>query len=250
MHSIERYGIVALLFLVVTVVAVLMWDGNKSKKPDAGAGAVASATPPRARTAEPAAQSDAERRLSLVAESQPGPLQRNPRRARPKAEQVEPAPTAEPSALSAGDSELDGHDQGASADASRGQTPRERPAPEQVIGQTELQPAPALTAPPVAAATHAYTVRAGDTLSEIAQRELGSSRRWQELVAANPGLDPAKLRVGKTIRIPGAKGGSEVARATEPAAAAKAPKSEASAKPAAGGKTWKVGKGENLWRIA
>ena len=32
MHSIERYGIVALIFLVVTVVAVLLWDSGTKKK--------------------------------------------------------------------------------------------------------------------------------------------------------------------------------------------------------------------------
>ncbi len=30
MQSIERYGVVALLFLVVTVIAVLVWDGEVS----------------------------------------------------------------------------------------------------------------------------------------------------------------------------------------------------------------------------
>ena len=72
MHSIERYGIVALLFLVVTVVAVLMWDGGKKKRPEELAGAnpapVIDAAAPHA--------IDPENRLSLVAPSKPGPLVR------------------------------------------------------------------------------------------------------------------------------------------------------------------------------
>ena len=93
-----------------------------------------------------------------------------------------------------------------------------------------------------AAPTHAYVVRSGDTLSEIAQRELGSARRWPEIVAVNPGLDPARLRSGKSIQIPGA-GSPSAARAAS-----------APAKPTAGatgeGRTWTVAKGDNLWKIA
>ena len=248
MHSIERYGIVALLFLVVTVVAVLMWDGNREKKGAPGKTALGAAS--RVDPDAPRADADANRRLSLLADSKPGPLQRHPRAGRARADAAqEAASTAPPEAGAALTNPLP--DEG-SAEA-EAQGPRERPAPDQVIGATEA--APMLTAPPSAPSsaptTHAYTVRAGDTLSEIAQRELGSSRRWQDLVAVNPGLDPAKLRVGKTIQIPGAKGATEVARAAEePAASAKAPKSQPSSKPAAGGKTWKVGNGENLGRIA
>jgi nucleoid-associated protein YgaU len=93
--------------------------------------------------------------------------------------------------------------------------------------------------------THAYTVRAGDTLSEIAQRTLGSSRRWPDIVEANPGLDPSKLHVGKSIRIPGARAASTPATQT-----ANAPAPARTAAGTVAAKTWKVGKGENLWRIA
>jgi len=50
--------------------------------------------------------------------------------------------------------------------------------------------------------TGTYVVRAGDTLSAIASRMLGSRERWRELVAANPGLDPKHLLVGQSIRVP------------------------------------------------
>lgn len=49
-----------------------------------------------------------------------------------------------------------------------------------------------------------YQVRSGDTLSEIA-RDNGIS--LSALMAQNPGLDPARLRVGKELRIPGATRG-------------------------------------------
>lgn len=47
-----------------------------------------------------------------------------------------------------------------------------------------------------------YEVQPMDTLSGIAQSELGTSKAWRRLVEANPGIDPNRLRVGMQIRIP------------------------------------------------
>jgi LysM repeat protein len=44
-----------------------------------------------------------------------------------------------------------------------------------------------------------YTVASGDTLSKIARK---FAVRGDSIEAENPGLDPAKLRVGQKIRIP------------------------------------------------
>lgn len=49
-----------------------------------------------------------------------------------------------------------------------------------------------------------YEVRSSDTLSEIAQRELGTAKAWPAIVAANKGLDPKKLRVGQKLTMPSA----------------------------------------------
>ena len=50
-----------------------------------------------------------------------------------------------------------------------------------------------------------YTVAPGDTLSGIAERELGSHRRYQTIFEANRDTleSPDALRVGMTLRIPG-----------------------------------------------
>ncbi len=47
-----------------------------------------------------------------------------------------------------------------------------------------------------------YTIRDGDTLTEISQRMLGTSRQWQRILAVNPELDPRRMRAGAKIRIP------------------------------------------------
>lgn len=61
-----------------------------------------------------------------------------------------------------------------------------------------------------------YVVAKGDVLSRIAERELGSSKRWREIVELNPGLDPAKLFVGKRLVMPG--GASKAKPAPQPVA--------------------------------
>jgi nucleoid-associated protein YgaU len=47
-----------------------------------------------------------------------------------------------------------------------------------------------------------YVVKAGETLRSIAEKKLGSADRWNDIVAANPGLDPHKIGVGKTLKLP------------------------------------------------
>jgi nucleoid-associated protein YgaU len=49
-----------------------------------------------------------------------------------------------------------------------------------------------------------YTVKAGDTLSTIAKRELGSSKRWKEIYELNRTRlpDPAKIVVGMKLTLP------------------------------------------------
>ena len=47
-----------------------------------------------------------------------------------------------------------------------------------------------------------YTIAAGDTLSSIAQKEYGEASKYTLIVAANPGLDAAHLKLKQTIKIP------------------------------------------------
>gem|GEM_PF-3981783 len=63
--------------------------------------------------------------------------------------------------------------------------------------------------PVVPSGAGTYTVQPGEVLSVIAQRELGSAQRMQDIVALNPGLNPDRVRVGQVLRMP--KAGERVA---------------------------------------
>jgi len=65
-----------------------------------------------------------------------------------------------------------------------------------------------MTAPAAAtiakAATRTYTVRAGDTLSAIAKRELGDQGKYMVIFEANREIlkDPDKIFPGQVLKIP------------------------------------------------
>lgn len=87
-----------------------------------------------------------------------------------------------------------------------------------------------------AAGTATVVVQAGDSLSRIAARVLGSPSRWRELYEANRdriGDDPGRLRAGAVLVVPGGAAPGEAAPAAGPAKPARPapPRPE----PAAGG---------------
>lgn len=47
-----------------------------------------------------------------------------------------------------------------------------------------------------------YTVVRGDTLSRIAQRQLGSASKWKSIADLNGLRDPNQLRVGQVLKLP------------------------------------------------
>jgi len=62
---------------------------------------------------------------------------------------------------------------------------------------------------PAAAPTNrpgTYTIQKGDTLSEIAERLLGRSGRYEQILVLNPGLNPKALEPGQVIKVPAQTG--------------------------------------------
>ncbi len=74
-----------------------------------------------------------------------------------------------------------------------------------VPGATPGTPATPVETAVAEAKPASYTVKKGDTLHSIAKRELGSETKWKDLLAANPSLDPKKLKIGMSLQLPAAK---------------------------------------------
>lgn len=101
----------------------------------------------------------------------------------------------------------------------------------------EAAPAPAAVKAAAPAGYTSYTVKKDESLSKIAYRY---GLRWQDVAAANPGLNPNKLKVGQVISLPGAVDTSKSAakdKKTEPAAPA-------------GATVYTVQKGDYIGKIA
>ena len=85
------------------------------------------------------------------------------------------------------------------------------PAPSRVLPShpPAVRIAPALPATPIAPAVtstaklNAVSVKAGDSLWKLAQRNLGGGLRWSELLPLNPGIrDPDHIQAGSRIYLP------------------------------------------------
>jgi nucleoid-associated protein YgaU len=70
-----------------------------------------------------------------------------------------------------------------------------------------------------------YVVQKDDTLETIAKAELGARSRWPEIVKANEGLDPKKLKINQSLLIPVTAGGDALALADDKSAIKPAKKS-------------------------
>jgi nucleoid-associated protein YgaU len=80
-------------------------------------------------------------------------------------------------------------------------------APQPLTGETvSMTTTPAASATPALATSGAggdkHTVRHGETLFSIAKSSYGDGKQWKKIVAANPGVSPAKLKVGQILVIP------------------------------------------------
>lgn len=70
-----------------------------------------------------------------------------------------------------------------------------------------------LTPVPVVSAAREYEVKKDDVLESIAKRELGAAKHWRDIMTANPGLAPTKLRPGMKIKLPAIGGTNDRAPA-------------------------------------
>lgn len=85
-------------------------------------------------------------------------------------------------------------------DTKRRSAPIPQPKPKPAV-DVDPKPAPKPAVDPKSTVRE-YTIQPNDILGEIAMRELGTSRRWREILELNPKLDPKRMRPGTVIKLP------------------------------------------------
>lgn len=236
MQQIERYGVIALVFLLVTIVAVSFWGDSKSpgfwarltgkaKKQDV-AQVDPGAPAPFQPAGTPATTSEQALQTSLALNPAPAGDPNAPLNTPVAGAPVDPfapntPPTAagtttnDPLAMSAPAGNL------ATTPAPLGRAPATTPAP---VTTPVVDPALAnAPAAPAAEGANLYVVQKGDSLARIARRTLGAESRWTEIQALNDGITPNKLKVGMKLKLPAGAAATDTASTPSVASAAKAP---------------------------
>ena len=80
-------------------------------------------------------------------------------------------------------------------------TPTKNPAntPEQRADRNDTPP---INTRPTTQSPRNHTIQSGDTFSSIAVKIYGSEKHWIDIAMANPFLDPQKLKIGQSVRLP------------------------------------------------
>ncbi len=254
MQKIERYGVIALVFLLVTILAVSLWgeskggwfNWNKDKKVVAAAPNAVTKLPPL----EGSGATDPSNPNGIALSATPGVLGSGGGATAPVVDANKPivggngalptpwntnvAPLGTqpaPQPLRPLFTDATVVNGGAIAQPIDGAHPIVRPSP------LFVDAAPALTS-----TTREYTVKSGDTLGGIASHELGSAQRWEEIAKLNGDLNPSKLKVGMTLKLPAGAKTTSVAKNDAKSETVKA-------KPASG-RSYTVKSGDTLSRIA
>jgi len=264
MQPIERYGLIALVFLVITIAAACLWDPKDSDKQDGekSAATAAAGSPAGAPAGEPRPRDF----VGARSQGHAGQSLSDRQRERLQALQQEEASATAPQGdeISAREAAL-ARREAALAAREAGAEPASEEAPQfkshlaeragelfdaasgkahEVADFVRPEPKTASVTPPATKRT--YEVKKGDTLSEIASNELGTWKRWQEIIDANPGLDANNMRVGARIALPadavasrGAdKSGARAGSAENPSSVEKT------------GATYVVQENDSMWDIA
>jgi peptidoglycan DL-endopeptidase LytF len=239
MQPIERYGLVALLFLVVTVVAVVLWDKKSDKdkakqvqpqpgpalvQPQPGApelggapyladnGAVA--TPETSVPSVPAPIAAPELAPELPAQPVGAALPLNATAATYKVQRGDTLSSIAKLKLGSAGRYPEILALNPGLDPKRLRVGQSLALPQGAAARSTPVAAPKLeigngAAAPRSGAT--YTVKRGESLWAIAESQLGDGDRYTEIAALNPQIDPNRLVVGARLRLP--------ATSTRPAAA-------------------------------
>lgn len=210
MGNLEKYGVLALIFVIVLILTVAIWNGPSDATK-------------RAQQQQQVAQVDPNKNNNSGGDQNRDPNQ-------PQNQQNGQANNNPQPANNLGMSEEDLRLHPALAEQLRKQQEEEArlAAAKGNNNNTTVVPGGAPPANHEAAGGveknpnfKKYKIGKGDTLQSIAGKQLGSKNRWQEILKANEGLNPTRLKIGVEILIPGgetlasADGKSEVTAASK-----------------------------------
>jgi nucleoid-associated protein YgaU len=247
MQRIERYGVIALVFLLVTILAVSLWGESKGdgflsmfksspKKDATSASADKTVRTPGTRPGMPLGQRNPGDRMLPLSEAE--------NLAQPAPDATQPLPTPQTTLVGSPRTQAPANPDAFSA--VRGPnapltTPNTTGAPANPAGAgtAVVRGAAQPTVQPTAA-TREYKVKSGDTLGEIAAAELGSSTRWVDIQRLNKMIEPSKVRAGMTLVLPNERSSGVAAVPAKPDAAPKA----------TGGRNYVIKNGDSLSEIA
>ena len=212
MQQYERFGVLALLLLVVTLVAVALL-GEDPRSPEALAEATAAAeaqgrsarpqtpTPrgeravPRIPSGDPRLRGTTPRPAPQAQERRASRHDNEPAARRSHSKETAPPPCEGPVSAPASDEMV-------LPEAPRTER-RQAPAPAPVAVEASV---PRPSAPESSGQSpsefRSYTVQRGDCLSLILERECGTVRALDRVLALNPSLDPDRIRLGQELRLP------------------------------------------------
>lgn len=237
MQRIERYGVIALVLLLVTIAAVSFWDDG---------GLAPGKDKPKSRNTERVAKQEIRRKPAAKSNNLPSTAGRRSGNAgqarkksssnvapqRPTGKQsyttlpatITPKPSAAkearrgsvefPDSLKGSDPRTAGGQATPPAPANNYDSIAARREALRKTQQAEMQKAAEQeTVQPVVKRNDSvvertsyegqtYTVEGGDTLSQISFKTLGSSKRWREIQQLNGNIDPSALYVGAVLKIP------------------------------------------------
>lgn len=250
MQQIERYGVIALVLLLVTIVAISFWGDSKS--PGFWSRLVGKNQPKKELVVQQAPVT--------APSTDPLPLAQDGVVATPT-NALEPVmPGAQPAvqpltqaAPSAYDQIVPVASQIPTRSANTAVLPGSQPGASAPLGAAPVSNPGTSLAAPAASGALEYVVKKGDSLAKIAALTLGDESRWTEIQALNAGVSPKNLAIGQKLKLPN---GSRANRSTaapvvaksEPVAERKVEaKKKASDAPA---RSYVVKKGDSLREIA
>jgi len=254
MQPIERYGVISLLALVVIITAVILWDQAEDEQPVHAAGPSTTQVEPRGLNRDALVAGGPSARTNVpIKTSKWGTVDLEEERRQQERERqagkdmldevIEELAKNKPAAQDPAPAlEADRRTGWGTGPVEPSMNQPSSPEGPSKLASTVVEERPQPRAK-LSSAPRSYTVAAGDTMGAIAQDQLGGVTHTKALMAANPGVDPARMSVGTKLVLPDVGTGPVASQDRTQAQPAATPASDDLG-------SYVVQEGDSLWKIA